>query len=263
MKKIRASLLALCVALGLLAIMPIMAGAATIEVGTQAELSSALSTAASDDTIKLTADINYGTHMNITSKNISFDLNGFTLNANAGLRVDNCKLLLADPRNGAFNVSSTGLSFIVEVFGVNARVEITSAATATASTAVYGNAGEIIVYGDVTQNNGSSAACGGVWVMHGRVTVEGEITVAGDAAYTKFGPNPGTNIAREEYTTPSTKEGYFTYTHGTYGSIWVKDPDYVQPPEPSRGIFGTQPQYNKWYHYILFFLAFGFIWMWF
>ena len=29
------------------------------------------------------------------------------------------------------------------------------------------------------------------------------------------------------------------------------------------GIFGTKPQYNQWYHYILFFLCFGFIWMWF
>ncbi|MCL2105512.1 MAG: InlB B-repeat-containing protein [Oscillospiraceae bacterium] len=32
---------------------------------------------------------------------------------------------------------------------------------------------------------------------------------------------------------------------------------------PQQGVFGTKPQYNKWYHYILFFLAFGFIWMWF
>jgi len=31
----------------------------------------------------------------------------------------------------------------------------------------------------------------------------------------------------------------------------------------AKGILGTNPKYNKWYHYILFFLCFGFIWMWF
>jgi|GEM_PF-3779670 len=30
-----------------------------------------------------------------------------------------------------------------------------------------------------------------------------------------------------------------------------------------KGVFGTKPQYHQWYHYILFFLCFGFIWMWF
>ena len=30
-----------------------------------------------------------------------------------------------------------------------------------------------------------------------------------------------------------------------------------------KGIFGTKPQYNQWYHYLMFFFLFGFIWMWF
>jgi len=34
-------------------------------------------------------------------------------------------------------------------------------------------------------------------------------------------------------------------------------------PVPPKGIFGTNPKYNQWWHYILFFLCFGFIWMWF
>ena len=264
MKKAFSTLLTLCVALGLLAITPITASAATIETSTQAELTSALSAAASGDTIKLTADINYNTHMNIVGKNITFDLNGFKLNATAGLRVESCKLLLADPRNGEFNVSASHPSFNVQVYGTSTRAEITSATTATANYAVYGNAGETIVYGDVTQNNGGSADYCGVWTMNGNITVKGKITAAGSAAYTKFGPlGSATDKAQAEYTVPSTKTGYFTYTHGTYGSVWVKDPDYVPPPEPSKGIFGTKPQYNKWYHYILFFLGFGFIWMWF
>jgi len=33
---------------------------------------------------------------------------------------------------------------------------------------------------------------------------------------------------------------------------------------PSKGIFGTNPKwYGAWWHYILFFIGFGFIWMWF
>jgi len=33
---------------------------------------------------------------------------------------------------------------------------------------------------------------------------------------------------------------------------------------PLRGIFGTNPRwYGAWWHYVLFFLCFGFIWMWF
>ncbi|MCL1952475.1 MAG: CAP domain-containing protein [Oscillospiraceae bacterium] len=31
----------------------------------------------------------------------------------------------------------------------------------------------------------------------------------------------------------------------------------------NEGIFGTKSKYNQWYHYILFFLCFGWIWMWF
>jgi len=34
-------------------------------------------------------------------------------------------------------------------------------------------------------------------------------------------------------------------------------------PNPPKGIFGTNARYNQWWHYILFFLCFGFVWMWF
>jgi hypothetical protein len=38
----------------------------------------------------------------------------------------------------------------------------------------------------------------------------------------------------------------------------------VDPPDRGeKGILGTNPKYDQWYHYILFFLCFGFIWMWF
>jgi hypothetical protein len=36
----------------------------------------------------------------------------------------------------------------------------------------------------------------------------------------------------------------------------------VLAPIPPRGILGTNPRYTHWYDYLLFFLCFGFIWMW-
>jgi len=38
----------------------------------------------------------------------------------------------------------------------------------------------------------------------------------------------------------------------------------TQPPPPATGIFGTLPRWTgEWWHYLLFFIGFGFIWMWF
>jgi len=256
-------LLALFLAIGLLAVTSVTASAAEIEVGNAGALTVALSSFTSGDTIKLTADINYSAWIDIDSKIVTLDLNGFTLNATNGLRVNNNgKLLLVNPANGEFNVSTTGTSFNVQVYGANAKAEITSATTTTANYAVYANDGEVIVYGDVKQlKPGATSAHAGAWVMSGKVTVEGSITVTEGAAYAKFGPLPGTDKTSEQKTTPTTKTGYFTYTNGS-GTVWVKDASYVPPP--SKGIFGTNPKWDgAWWHYILFFLCFGFIWMWF
>ena len=264
-KRILSVLLALCAALALLAAIPVTAGAAdTIIAGSAAELGTALSSFESGDTIKLTADITYGSNIYISGKTITLDLNGFTLTATAGLQIWNGgEVLLADPHNGEFNVSSTGPSFNVAIYGANARAEITNAATATANYAVYANDGEIIVYGDVKQQKtGATSEYTGTWVMSGNITIEGTMEVSEGAAYAKFGPIPGMDKAQGESTEPSTKPGYFTYTHGSYGAVWVKDPDYVPPPP--KGIFGTNARWTgEWWHYVLFFLGFGFIWMWF
>ena len=40
--------------------------------------------------------------------------------------------------------------------------------------------------------------------------------------------------------------------------------NYKDAPNPPKGIFGTNAKwYGAWWHYLLFFLGFGFIWMWF
>ena len=267
-RKILSILLTLAMAIGLLALTPVIAHAeAPITVGNATELAAALSSAVNGDTIKLTADITYGTLINISGNAITFDLNGFTLNATRGLRVSGGKVLLADPANGEFNVTNSTSSFCVEAYGSDPQIEITSAAiNSTAPTggyAIYGNAGQIIVYGNVKQEKtGATAEDCGAWVMSGNITIEGEMTVSGGATYASFGPRNDTaiNKTREQHTTPSTKPGYFTYTDGK-GTIWVKDPNYVPPP--AKGIFGTNARYQGWWAYLLFFVGFGFIWMWF
>jgi len=263
-RRITGILLTLCVALGLLAMLSVSASAAEHAVGTAGELTSAISASSSGDTIKLTADITYGSNIYITGKAITLDLNGFTLTATAGLQIWNGgKVLLADPHNGEFNVTGGSGSFNVAIYGSGAKAEITSAATSAARYAVYANDGEVIVYGDVKQQKaGATSEYTGTWVMSGNITIEGTMTVAEGAAYAKFGPIPGTDKAPGENTEPSTKPGYFTYTHSSYGSVWVKDPDYVPPP--AKGIFGTNARWDgEWWHYVLFFIGFGFIWMWF
>ena len=45
---------------------------------------------------------------------------------------------------------------------------------------------------------------------------------------------------------------------GTNGTDWFN----VKQTGTPRGVFGTKPKYNQWYHYLLFFLCFGWIWMW-
>jgi len=46
----------------------------------------------------------------------------------------------------------------------------------------------------------------------------------------------------------------FGTSNGTVTAQWTQQ----------KGIFGTNPKWNgAWWHYLLFFFCFGFIWMWF
>ena len=52
----------------------------------------------------------------------------------------------------------------------------------------------------------------------------------------------------------------FGASNGTVTATWEAN---TQPPA-TKGIFGTNAKwYGAWWHYLLFFLCFGFIWMWF
>ena len=86
-------------------------GSPVCEIGSTQyyDLASALAAVGPTETatIKLLQDITYNSRIRITTaKTITFDLNGKTLDATNALRVEGGgQVLLADPANGAFNVS--------------------------------------------------------------------------------------------------------------------------------------------------------------
>jgi len=216
MKKALSALLVAILALGLMVAAPIMAQAATITVGTEDDLIKAIAgyytsptppatpvwvppTAVDGDTIQLSADITYTKALEISGKSITLDLDGFKLEATAGLYVQNGALLLADPDDGEFNVSGRfSVSQNAAVYVANGKAEVTNASTSAAGSAVYaGTGGEVKVYGDVEHTgasgigvfvaggaavidgNVSSAASYGVDVNRGTVAIEGNVAYSG------------------------------------------------------------------------------------
>ncbi|MCL1951447.1 MAG: hypothetical protein FWF60_01325 [Oscillospiraceae bacterium] len=200
--------------LGLLALAPITAHAATIEVANATQFADALAQPG-DNTIRLTANIDYNDSIYIdTAKTITLDLNGKTLNATGLLYVLNGgKLLLADPANGQFNVFFVGNPEVfVWVGGADSKVDVTNVTFIGSAIAVVEVSGELTVYGNVTSSDK------GVTVhVGGKITVNGTLTVAGD--YIDF--DGTTSKTATDFVTPSTKTGYKTYTDGT-STVWVK-----------------------------------------
>jgi len=70
-------------------------------------------------------------------------------------------------------------------------------------------------------------------------------------------------VAYTGSTNAASSTAKFTMPAGnvTVAAVYENIP--IQPPSSPKGIFGTKPQYNQWWHYLLFFFCFGFIWMWF
>ena len=222
MKKALSVLLTLLVMAGVIAAAPVMASAATWTASNATELAAALSSAASGDTIKLLADITYTSTILIDGNTVTFDLNGKTLELTNWLDVrGGGSLLLADPNNGAFNVTYKSTVIAVVEVHANSRAEISNVAvTTTASnTALYahGANAEIMVYGNVTHTSTTGT---GVWVDTGaNVTVGGAITVPVGAQYIQL---ESTAKTQAQYTAPTTKPGYLTYTDGT-NTVWVRE----------------------------------------
>ena len=325
-RKFISVLLTLLMMAGVIAVAPITASAATVhEVSSAAELYDVLDRLVDEgDTIKLMDDIDYDDPIEYHNMTIIFDLNGFTLNATGGLYVlDGAELKLANPANGAFNVSLDDYDSGALVVN-NGKAEVTNVnSSGDYMVAVDANASEITIYGNVAMSGE-----GGVGVRSfatSEVTIEGTLTIPSGEVYIQVGSTVGEKT-QTDFTTPTTKTGYRTYTNSG-STVWVKMPTYavtvsggtankaqtyagdtvtVTATVPAgklfdkwtatgvtlteaqkasasisftmpgnavtvtaafkdaKGIFGTKARWTgEWWHYVLFFLGFGFIWMWF
>ena len=324
-RKFLSVLLTLLMMAGVIAVAPVMASAATVSVATATELGNAIDSASNGDIIKLTADITYNGNLSFGYVSIILDLNGKTLNFTDGLAIEDGELLLADPANGALNVSCSD-NHTVMVF--NGKAEMTNVnCSDVGSTAVHANEGsEIIIYGNVT-NTGTGSGCGVSAANSSTVRIDGTIAVGSSSTYIWV---EDTDKTQAQYEVTSAYP-YLTYKgiNGTDTSyVYVKNPtawkavtvtggtgggnylpgaavaivatvpagkvfdkwtatgvtlteaqkasastSFTMPAgavtltagfKDAKGIFGTKARWTgEWWHYVLFFLCFGFIWMWF
>ena len=107
-----------------------------------------------------------------------------------------------------------------------------------------------------------------VWVNPGETT-----TTAPTTTSTTTTTMPSTSTTTTEptptsptttTTVPTTSTTTTTTAMTTTTAPTTTTTTITQPPPPVTGIFGTNPKwYGAWWHYILFFVGFGFIWMWF
>jgi hypothetical protein len=88
--------------------------------------------------------------------------------------------------------------------------------------------------------------------------------VDGDHAYTQAKPPAlGHDFSVKQNTVDPTydAQGYTVYQCSRCAA--TENRDFTARLTPPRGIFGTQPMWTgEWWHYILFFIGFGWIWMW-
>ena len=222
-------------------------------------------------TIKMLKSFDSG-ELLVDEKYITLDLNGFTLNAygdwSHGLFVRyNGALLLKEPYNGRFNVSTGGGSG--SYYGVycasGGRAEVSNAALTNNSgsaSGVYatGADSEITVYGDVAIN--SASGIGARAASGGRVTIGGELRVPGGAVYI----NNGADRAKDDYNktgdAPRTaKPGYLQYssnptnpTGSGVSTVWVRDPNVLpvcEIVETGLKYFDVQSAINTMSDYII------------
>jgi len=157
----------------------------THTVGTAAELEAAFKNANNGDTIKLSSNIKYTKTISVKTIAVLLDLNGFTLDVEvtAGRALEVTKgggIVLADPKNGKFNVSGSDMD-VVYTNGHGSRAEVTNAAYNGSGDSIVVTTferGLITVYGNVTVTNSESKTYG-VWAKNGKIIVEGNIIIAG------------------------------------------------------------------------------------
>jgi len=212
-------------------------------------LAAALTAVQNGETIKLLQDIEHPRTEVI--KNITFDLNGKILNFNEydnyyvpALRVvgnfagNKGEIKLLDPQNGELNtlrgypgvqVTNTGKLTVTNVttdwdpylYGVWAELECYCKVIRNITTTycgVYAEGGTVEVGGNVSITNENGIGVHAKW--GGNVTIDGKIVVPPGATYIKIENN--ITKSKADFTIPTTKEGYLTYTDGS-STVWVKD----------------------------------------
>ena len=171
-------------------------------------------------TIKLLANIDYSSTLTVSSKKITFDLNGKNLNVvnttNRALLVEGGNVFLSGIGN--FNVTST----VGEGAYINSGYDTATVTNATGGgTGVYARQGaELNVLGNVTATAALSvgANAGGGGRGGTKITIDGTITVPTTGIYIVVGT---TYKTKNDYEAVTTKSGYLTYTDGT-STVWVK-----------------------------------------
>ncbi|MDD4401916.1 MAG: cell wall-binding repeat-containing protein [Desulfitobacteriaceae bacterium] len=214
------------------------------EAANATELEAALNGFQSDDTIKLTADINYNKGIAITGKNVTIDTGGFILNVNSttdpapgvGLEVKD---------DGHVNLIGSGQFNIRQIGGnVSYGVKATNGSTATvtniqvtaymadAAFGAYadGTGSAIQVLGNVHVT--ATGGCGAKTVGCGKITVDGTITAM---AYINIG---STYKDKSSGVDDPAKPGYLKYsTEIVTGIVWVKIA--LVPPTVPQNLIAT------------------------
>jgi len=202
-------------AIVLFLVMAVTAQAQVCQIGATnyATLDAALAAHTNGQTIRLLANINHNTYIEIYQKSITFDLNGKTLNVNsttyAGLSVIN---------NGEVNLTGTGQLNCTGIVGVNvsdnSKAVVTNAYGTISDGILCKEGGEILVLGNASTNG--TSAFGAHAIFGGKITIDGTINSAG--VYIGVG---NMNKPQSHYEPVTTKAGYLTYTDGT-STVWVK-----------------------------------------
>jgi hypothetical protein len=203
-------------------------------------LEAALNAVQDGQTIKLLADILYDVTgitggLYIADKNITFDLNGKTLdvvNTSGGAVVvqgSNTSLNLLNPANGAFNATGAGGGIAAQN---GATATVTNATGAQIGVSAVSNS-NLVVKGNVTITG--TPGYGAMAMFGSTITIDGVITVPAGAAHIMVGSTPKNQT---DITLPTTKAGYLTYTDGT-STVWVKDPNTIIPVTDITGAPAT------------------------
>ncbi len=205
-------------------------------------LKQAIAAQSGTDRIQLLDYISQNEGIYIDNKYITFLMNGkniFAHNPNGyGMSVENSVIDMQGA--GYFDVSGTiGLdanNSVVKISraigaptGVKAENHsnvIIQGYVSASFMGVSSNNSSVTVTGDVTVSDVGSGSGFGVQAINGGVvTIDGAVNVPSGLTYVKVGT---TLKSKFDYTLPTTKAGYATYTDGT-NTVWVKETG-IQPP---------------------------------